>query len=245
MKSAALAIALALLAPGCSGLDTGNAEVATIELALSVGAGAPVDSAGAELPLTSAFANVRHVELYLPAGASCAGLPGLSIGDGDHTVVCDGDKIRARGPWRIDLLTRAATPPLPLIPVVAGTYRRVDVRLTKDDMGVTVGATGTAPLSTGPIPFHLALDFEENLRFEGATIVATEDAVAHALLALDPTGWFSTLPIVACAEAGALEIDDGVLEIDDGEGACSQVEDVIEAAVGGSCSLEDDDDDDD
>lgn len=232
-------------AAGCSGLDTGNADVGTVEFALSVAPGAPVESSGAELPLTSAFANIRHVELYLPAGASCAGLPGLSASEGDHTVVCDGDKIRARGPWRVDLLTRAATPPLPSVPVVTGTYRRIDVRLEKDANGVTVEATGTAPLSTGPIPFHLALDFEEDLRFEGAAIVATDDAVAHALLALDPTGWFATIPIVSCAEAGELEIDDGVLEIDDGEGACSEIEDVIEAAVGGSGVLEDDDDRDD
>lgn len=247
MKASNLSACFALLtlfalASGCSGLDTGNAkEIGTVELALAVGPGAPVDASGVEFSLTAAFATVRHVELYLPAGASCAGLPGLSTTEGDHTVVCDGDKIRARGPWRIDLLARTATPPLPLVPVVTGTYRRIDVRFTKDEAGVTLGATGTVPLTLGAIPFLLELDFEEDVRFEGTDIVASEDAVAHALLALDPTGWFASLPLVLCAESGDLDIDDGVLVLEDGGGACAALEDTVEAAIAGSGALEDDD----
>ena len=233
------------LASGCSGLDTGNAkEIGTVELALAVGPGAPVDASGAKFSLTAAFATVRHVELYLPAGASCAGLPGLSATEGDHTVTCDGDKIRARGPWRIDLLTRAATPALPLVPVVPGTYRRIDVRFTKDVTGVTLGATGTVPLSLGTMPFRLELDFERDVRFEGTDLIASEDAIAHALLTLDPTGWFAALPLVLCAESGDLDIDGGVLQLEDGGGACAALEDTVEAAIGGSGVLEDDDTDD-
>ncbi len=235
-----LPIALA----ACSGLDTGNAEVATVELALAAGPATPVDSAGTELPIATAFAQVRHVELYLPAGTACTDLPGLSAVEGDHTVVCDGDKIRARGPWKVDLLSRQATPPLPLVPVVAGTYRRVDVRLEKDALGVTLSLTGTLPLGGVPTPYALDLDFEENVRFEGQAITASPDAVAHAVLALDPSTWFVSLPIVACAESGDLEIDDGVIEMDDAGGACEDLEDIVRAALVGSGSLEDDDDDD-
>lgn len=232
-----LPIALA----ACSGLDTGNAEVARVELALSAGPSAPVDSSGTELPIATAFTQVRHVELYLPAGTECTDLPDLSATDGDHTVVCDGDKIRARGPWRVDLLSRQATPPLPTVPVVAGTYRRVDVRLEKDALGVTLSLTGTLPLGGVPTPYALDLDFEENVRFEGRAITASPDAVARAVLALDPSSWFASLPIVACAESGAFEIDDGVVEMDDGGGACEDIEDIVRAALVGSGSLERDD----
>ncbi len=248
MKFAGLSCLASCLLPSllgaCSGLDTGNAETTTVTFALSVDPVPPVESSGVEMGFTRAYATIRHIELYLPSGASCAGLDGLDTIDGDYTVVCDGDKIRARGPWSIDLLTRVATPALPDVRAPVGTYRRVDVRLTKDANGTTIGVEGNFPVGGVPTPYSLAMDFEDDLRFEGSAIVGVADAVAQALLKLDPSAWFATMPIAQCLVTGDLQVEDGLIELDDGDGACDDLEEVVEAAVSGSGQLEDDDDDD-
>ncbi len=244
MKLVLLCVFSSLLG-ACSGLDTGNAETTTVKFALSVDSVPPVEASGVEMGFTRAYATIRHIELYVPSGTSCAGIDGLDATEGDYTVVCDGDKIRARGPWTIDLLTRTATPPLPDVRAPVGTFRRVDVRLTKDVAGTTIGVEGNFPVNGVATPYTLAMDFEDDLRFEGTTIVGVADAVTQALLKLDPSAWFATMPIAQCLATGDLEIDEGVIELDDGDGACDDLEEVVEAAVSGSGSLEDDDDDDD
>jgi hypothetical protein len=226
----------------CSGLDTGNAEdPALIEVALAAGPGAPVDAEGRAFTLSSVVANVRHVDLYLPAGASCAGVPGLTSSGGDHSVSCEVDKIRARGPWHIDLLTGAATPALPPVPVVAGSYRRVDVRFEPDDVdSTTIVAEGTAPLAAMPTPYRLTLSFSEEARFEGTPVVAAPHVVAKAILRLDPSAWFDDLPLARCADDGSIPVTGGVLELEDADDECSDADDFIREAIKASGTLGDD-----
>lgn len=230
--------------PSCAGLDTGNAEVSTVQLALSAAPSPILDSSGATFGVTSARATVRHVDLYLPAGTTCTDVPGLVTDGGDYTVACDGDKIRARGPWTIDLLTGVATPALPTVPVVAGTYRRVDVRFDPGVDDLTLVIEGATTVTGASTPYRLALDFTDEVRFEGATFVASPDVVAQALLVLDPANWFAQLPLTQCAADGDLEREGGVLLIEDGKGACDKIEDQIVSAIGGSGRLEEDHDDD-
>jgi hypothetical protein len=228
----------------CAGLDTGNGDITAIEVALSVTSGSPVDSTGAAFTLQSARANVRYVELFLPAGTTCDMLTGLgSSGGGDYTVSCDGNKLQARGPWSVDLLTGIATPPMPEIPVLPGAYPRFDIRLEKGPDDLTLAVTGVAPLNGASTPFRLALGFDDEARFEGTTIVASEGAISQAVLKLDPTAWFAALPLSRCAEEGDLEFEDGVLVIEDGEDDCSEVEGAVRDAFKGSGDLRDRDDD--
>jgi len=216
-------------ASACSGLDTGNANLGRVELALAADDSDPIDQAGNTFTLTTARARVRHVELYLPAGASCAGVAG-----------CDGDKIRVDGPWDIDLLTGDATPALPRVEVPLGTYRRVDVRFEPDDGDVTLAVSGTVLFRGAPTPFTLALDFNETARFESATgFVVTRDVVQDAVARLAPATWFAALPLVACADDGDLPIEGGTIVITDGDGSCSDVESVVRDAIKGSGRLED------
>jgi len=239
MKKLVLASCAALAA--CSGLDTGNGDISRIQLALSAAPADPVDADGVTFDLQSAQAFVRHVDLYLPSGTSCAGLAGLDASDGDFTTRCDGDKIRARGPWLVDLLTGQATPALPTVPVVAGAYRRVDVRFEKGPDDWSLRATGDVPLDGASTPFRAELDFEEEARFEGDVITAGPDAVQRALLELDPSLWFLSLPLAQCGEAGDLRIEGGVLLLEDGDDDCSDLESTVRDAIKGSGSLRDDD----
>lgn len=82
----------------------------------------------------------------------------------------------------------------------------------------------------------MRLDFSAELRFEGTTIEATGDAVAEALLRLDPGIWFASVPITRCAE-GELEVEDGVLQIEDGSDECKGLEDAVRGRIGDSCEL--------
>lgn len=226
---------------GCAGLDTGNAGVTTIKVALSAGPGQPVDSSGTAFAVTKADATVERVDLYLPAGASCADVQGLGAAGSAVAFTCEGDKIRANGPWRVNLLSGAAVPAFPAVPVVAGTYRRIDVRFEDDDTDVIL--EGTVPLNNQSVPFRFRGELDEEVRFEGADVVAIEKELSEAILKLDPTGWFAGVPIAQCVADGDLQIVGGVLELADGDGACDDIEDLIEDALSGSGEIDDDDDD--
>ncbi len=242
---AAMRMAAAVMmaaATGCTGLDTGNAGVAQVKFALSAAPGQPVDSTGKEFVMSRALAPVERVDLYLPAGASCVGIDGLGPAGGSVGAVCEVDKIRVNGPWMVDLLTGQATPPFPVVPVVSGTYRRVDVRFDADDDEVML-VEGTVALDSATVPFRLVVEVDEEVRFEGADIVARPDAVAEAFLKLDPTAWMATIPIAQCVAAGDLEVVNGVLELANGDGACEDIEELIEDAIENSGGLSDDDDD--
>lgn len=234
-------LTLATLGLGCSGLDTGNADIARVQVALSAGPGVPVDSSGTEFAVTRAAATVERVDLYLPAGVSCSEVPGLDPAGSVSAFTCEVDKIRANGPWRVNLLTGAAVPPFPAVPVVAGTYRRIDVRFEDDDTDVVL--EGTVQLSNQSVPFRFQGELEGEIRFEGADVVAIDKQLSEAILKLDPTGWFAGVPIAQCAADGDLEIINGVLELADGDGACEDLEDLVESAFEGSGSIDDDDDD--
>lgn len=244
MAFAAAAAAAWASSVGCAGLDTGNAGVPQVKFALSTGPGQPVDATGKEFVMSRAEAPVERVDLYLPAGVSCVGVPGLGPAGSSVGAVCEGDKIRVHGPWRVNLLTGQATPPLPVVPVVAGTYRRVDVRFDDDDDEVLV-VEGTVALDAASVPFRLVAEIDEEVRFEGAAIVARPNAVAEAFLRLDPTAWLAAIPVAQCVASGDLQVVGGILELSNGSGACADIEELIEAAIEGSGGLEDDEAEDD
>ena len=176
-------LALTGLVSACTGLDTGNAEFSTIKVALSAGPGTPVDSNGTSFAVTKADATVERVDLYLPAGVSCREVPGLGGTGSGSSFTCEGDKIRARGPWRVNLLSGASSPAFPAVPVMVGTYRRIDVRFDDDDTDMVI--EGTVPIGNQSVPFHFQGEFDEEIRFEGADVVAIANRLAEAVLKLD------------------------------------------------------------
>lgn len=251
VRAAAAAATAGLALGACSGLDTGNAnDVTSIKVAVAVGPGSPIDQQGNTFTIETALANVRDVDLYLPDGATCddlIGAEGLDTVGGDHTVVCENDHVRARGPWLVDLVAKTSTPDLPEVPVLAGTYRRIDVRFDPGADGATIAVTGTFLIEGRAQPFAMTLDFSETLRFEGTDVVATRDAVAQALLTLDPSGWFASMPLAQCAADGDFPIEGGIVrfgEDDDGgrgggdDDACEEFDDRVRDGVRDGCELE-------
>jgi len=252
-----LSFTAAIALGACSGLETGNGRDAPILVAaLTTSDVDPVDRDGKSFALETVRAGVERIEIHLPDGVGCAGLPGLvdgSTGDSEpHTSVCAGgdDTIRLNGPWVVDLSSGAATPAIPAVSVPAGSYRRIDVRFAPVDprdgavgdddplADETLVATGTASLDDGVQPFRLALAFHEDARFdadEGVSLAL--DQTTDVLLELDPSAWFATIPLAECAEDGDLEVVDGVLVLSDGGGSCSAVEGAIKDAIKASGEL--------
>jgi hypothetical protein len=263
MKSAhhlaAASILLASLA-GCAGLETGNGADALVRVEFALTAAQPVDSSGATFPLATAQANLRRVDLYLPAGASCRDIPGLADGrviddSTPHLAICsaDGDHIRLTGPWVVDLVDGAVTPELPTLAVPPGLYRRVDVRFSPGDPDegvvasgsplddVTIAATGQAPAGTNASFYSMRLRFEEEARFESVGFNVGAGSVKEVIALLDPGAWFSNLPLAECAASGDLPNDNGVLQIADGDDDCDDIEDSVRDAIRASGSLSSDD----
>ncbi|TNF33795.1 MAG: hypothetical protein EP329_07930 [Deltaproteobacteria bacterium] len=258
MKRPVPILILGLALAGCSGLETGNGrDTPILVAALTAGDAAPVDQQGTVFTLATARAGVERIDIDLPDGASCVGLPGLIDGSGGsdsapHTSVCanGGGSIRLNGPWVVDLVAGTAVPAIPQVHVPAGGYARVDVRFAPvdpDDGGVsasdpladqTLVATGTAPLDGQATPYELALAFHEDARFEaGDAITLALGDTADVLLELDPSAWFAALPLAECAADGDLEIVGGVLILSDGGGSCSDVEGAIKDAIKASGEL--------
>lgn len=139
---------------------------------------------------------------------------------GDDSVNGGEDKITIRGPFIIDLVDGSSTPSIADIKVPAGHYRRVDVRFSNDGHGKlgasdplsgnTLVADGTfTPNGGTAMPFSVALDFNEEARFESAEgFDISAAAASDVLLKLDISSWFSALPVAECVEGGALAIDE-------------------------------------
>jgi hypothetical protein len=167
----------------------------------------------------------------------------------DSASGSSGDKITIRGPFVVDLVDGTSTPEIANVTIPAGHYRRVDVRFSNDGHGkldasdplhdLTFVADGKfTPNGAGEMPFNLALDFNEEARFESeAGIDISEESVKDVLLKLDVSKWFSALPVGNCMEEGALAADGDMLVIDE-RAECSHIERDLKDAIKTSGRLE-------
>lgn len=218
------------------------------------------EAQGGEFAIEHARAVIERIELYLPEGQSSMGKDKC---DDSHGTSCDDDveaddsssgaddsaKITIRGPFVVDLVDGTSTPEIANVMVPAGHYRRVDVRFSNDGHGkldesdplhdLTFVADGKfTPNGAGAMPFNLALDFNEDARFESATgIDIGEESAQAVLLKLDVSKWFGALPIGNCMEQGDLAADSGTLVIDE-RAQCSHVERDLKDAIKTSGRLE-------
>jgi len=258
---ASLIFALALVAIGCAGTETGNGmkdkehtakvEVKLTDAALSSGQFVALDSDGSEITITDAWASVDRIDLFLADGTSCAEVldpedGALQGGEPAFAPRClddDDATLRIDGPFWIDLITGEADPSLDMVYVPPGVYVGGSVKLhprspadphNEDVLAdATLGAEGT--LANGDA-FTLGLRFTDNIPFEGE--ITADEALAGIGLLLDVDSWFVDLPIAECADAGNFTVDaDGTWVISDGKGGCNQAEKVITTAIKASGRL--------
>jgi hypothetical protein len=247
-----LSIAACLL---CACASDPTVETAELRLAFALTDAPPVDADAAVFPLSTAQLHVASIDIFVPADTDCHGVPGLATEAAQprsHTLFCatDGQRIRAQGPWAIDLTTGATTPALPAIAAPAGTIARVTVHLAPGDgaAGVvpsgsplddaTVAVTGKAPAGTNATFYAMRLAFDVVATFESDGIPAASDATVSLVVRLDPARWLADRPLAACATAGDLPHPNGVLQITDGDGDCTDVEAPIIEALKASGTLD-------
>jgi hypothetical protein len=205
------------------------------------------DEAGADFSMPTALVHLRHIELDLPAGKTCADIEADLVG-GECLVE---EKIRIQGPFVVDLVTGTSEPDLGATLIPAGTYSRIDIRVDDgdpqegliepgsplDDYSLVVETKFT--YNQEPATLKLSLNFDEDIRIEeraGVAVQADTDLVAEFVV----NDWLAGVDIVGCLDSGELVLDEtGTATIDDSaDGACGGIEDIIKNNMKNSGQLD-------
>ena len=207
-------------------------------------------SDGVTFTLREAYVHLRDIRLDLPKGSRCedvlatvsgAECKSSTSGDDSKTLV-------VAGPLVVNLMTGATTPDISGLRIPAGTYRRIDFRLTDAATGVTPAALAESAFhlkadfthAGAPAVLDVRLDFEEDARFESATGVEVGEGDADSLLVLmKPQVWLQGLPLGGCLAKGDVAVVGGVLALDEKAGGdCSATEGLIKDAIKRSGDLD-------
>lgn len=115
-------------------------------------------------------------------------------------------RIHFQGPFRVDLVQGTSTPPLENLAVPIGTYKRVDLRV--DDFegantdplnGYSLLMYGTYTSGSTTITFRIAVDFNEDIRFESEKgIVIDSQGGKDFLLQFPVSTWLGKVNLTSC-----------------------------------------------
>jgi hypothetical protein len=138
------------------------------------------DAAGTVFTVRSGYANVGRIKIALPQGMDCS--------DADETA-CESGEAKLEGPWVSDLLTGKWMPDPGSVRIPIGAYKRLLVRLEAQenapagvpDLGRhSLVFAGTFAYAGRPDrPFAIALDFDEDQRFESPSGFAVSEQFHH------------------------------------------------------------------
>lgn len=195
------------------------------------------DAGGTAFTVRSGYANVGRIKIALPEGLDCS--------DADETE-CEAGEADLRGPWISDLMTGAWIPDPGAIRLPVGSYRRVGVRLEAQEK-VPAGAPdlGRHSLVFGGTfayagrtdrPFSIALDFDEEERYESDSGFAVSEGGNTITIALDIAAWLSHTDITACLDRGGLALDPSGGFVLENDGVCG-LEEGLKNAIKASGSV--------
>lgn len=166
------------------------------------------DAGGIVFTIRSGYVNVGRIKIALPDGVDCS--------EANETA-CESGEARIEGPWVSDLMTGKWTPDPGAVRIPVGAYKRLDVRLEAQEK-VAAGAPdlGRHSLVFGGTfawsgrsdrPFTVALDFDEDERFESPMAFAVSEGNTAITINLDIARWLSQANLTACLENGSLPLD--------------------------------------
>lgn len=166
------------------------------------------DAGGTVFTVRSGYANVGRIRIALPDSLDCSD---------DGVNECASGQVTLRGPWVSDVMTGKWTPDPGAVRLPVGAYRRVEVRLESQEDHHPAGPElsnhslvfgGTfAWQGRSDRPFTIALDFDEDIRFESSGAFALDTGSNAITIALDIAAWLSQADITACLEEGSLPLD--------------------------------------
>lgn len=202
------------------------------------------DLGGTVFTIRSSLANIGHVKFKLPDGIDCSDAPESECEVGD---------IKVPGPFVADVMAGTLVPDLGAFKVPAGLYRRVEIRLEALEAGKPAPdprLVGNSMIIAGTFDyagksdraFSLALDFDEEVRFESGTMTVKEDILNKLLLLFNVDEWLASANITKCLEDSTLVLDpQGGLHLNE-DNECEGLEQVLKEGVKASGDLEDDHD---
>jgi hypothetical protein len=264
VKPAAVMAVCAALLSACldermaGGTGVGNPAKGSVTVALQAVAGADglpgyaasrnpdgsftiTDAGGSTFTVRESFANVGRIRLQLPEGMDCK--------DADETA-CESLKVEIPGPLIANLMTGGWQPDPGGFRIPIGAYRRMEVRLesgSRPTGAAWSGLDGHSMVIKGEFeyagragrPFSIALDFEEETRFDSDTGLSVDGReVSRLLILLDVERWLSGVDITGCLDTGKLALlPDGGLILDKGN-SCGQLIGDIRSAVKASGRLD-------
>jgi hypothetical protein len=192
------------------------------------------DAGGSVFTVRTGYANVGRIKIALPDGIGCS--------EADETA-CESGEARIDGPWVSDLMTGKWLPDPGAVRIPAGAYKRLEVRLEAQQMaGAGAPDLGYHSLVFGGTfawsgradrPFTVALDFDEDERFESPTGFPVAEGSTSIIIALDIARWLSQANLTACLENGSLPLDSAggfALGKDGGCGVGQELKDAIKAS---------------
>jgi hypothetical protein len=192
------------------------------------------DAEGTVFTVRSGYANVGRLRIALPDSLDCSD-------DGENE--CASGEVTLRGPWVSDLMTGTWSPDPGAVKLPVGAYRQVEVRLEAQEDRHAAGPdlsrhslifAGTFTWrGRADRPFSIALDFDEDIRFESAGALAVDTGSNALTIALDIAAWLSRADITACLEDGSLALDaSGGFSFEKGRGCGveQQVKDAVKAS---------------
>jgi len=192
------------------------------------------DAGGSVFTVKTGYANVGRIRIALPDGVDCS--------QADETA-CESGEATIDGPWVSDLMTGKWIPDPGTVRMPLGVYKRLEVRLESQDK-VAAGAPdlGRHSLVFGGTfswsgradrPFTVALDFDEDERFESPAGFAVAEGSTTITVALDIARWLSQANLTACLENGSLPLDSTggfAFEKDGGCGVEQEMKDAVKAS---------------
>lgn len=215
-----------------------------------------------QLNLIEAFACIEKIELELPEGLSCEDAGFVSqygLACEEETEEEDGEtyvesKIKAYGPFEINLLTGESSPSLADLQIPSGTYREIEFEFKGecsfgDEVSLVLAGTATDALDATH-SFRMELEYDEELEIESMTeIDVLEDQTNEVFATLVVEDWFVNADWVGCIEDGNLTADgEGVFVIDEnteGDGECEDIYEDILDGIEDALDFEDENDDSD
>jgi len=182
------------------------------------------DVGGTTFTITSARANVRHIQFDHAEGSS------------DTT-----EQISIDGPFIFDLVSGESNPVLPSFDLEPGVYKRIDVRLddtksedgllsaTDDLMDNTFIVNGTFDYDgNANRNFTFVLKFNEDIRFETAAgFIVEEGEENNLVLSLNVSEWLQNVDITDCLDNGNVTLEqngDLIINDENSNGVCSDFE---------------------
>lgn len=235
LKTAFISLAMPLCLIAC-GQEDSSPQATTVQLGLTKAAETIGDDSGASFKLERARFILRHIELDLPSGVSCADIESTLEGATCEASSSSADssddrsgsgKIVVNGPRLVDLVAGTVTPSLDEVRLPDLAYARVDLRVDDDKSGLLDGEHSwemSAPVTVdgADYSFKAILKFNEDIRLEapqGVRVVG-----GPLLISFNADLWFKGLDVARCIKDEDLAAGQELLISDDSDQRCDDFE---------------------